>query len=256
LKRITRKYGSEEEALSHAENAMTELSDIEDSTNKLTKLEAELKTCMREAKRLSAILTDIRKKTGKKLQKQVEEELSQLNMKGVRFSVEFGEVAGENNLSATGGDDVWYLMSANAGEAPGRINRIASGGELARIMLAMKNVLSRKSDTTSMVFDEIDTGVSGVAAQRVGEKLAQLAKNRQVLCVTHLPQIAVMADTHFSISKNVKEGRTYTRVEALDFEGRKKELARISGGENITETSLSNAAEQLAAAEKFKGSLA
>jgi len=255
IKRITRKYGSEEEALRHKENALAELSDIEDSTNKLAKLDAELRTCLREAKRLSAILTDIRKKTGIVLQKQVEEELSQLNMKGVRFTVEFGEVAGENNLCNTGGDNVWYLMSANAGEAPGRINRIASGGELARIMLAMKNVLSGKSDTTSMVFDEIDTGVSGVAAQRVGEKLAQLAKNRQVLCVTHLPQIAVMADSHFSISKNVKEGRTYTHVEALDFEGRKKELARISSGENITETSLSSAAEQLAAAEKFKGSL-
>ena len=255
LKRITRKYGSEEEALTHIENAKTELSDIEGSTTKLTKLEAELKACLREAKRLSAILTDIRKKAGKTLQKQVEEELSQLNMKGVRFTVEFGEAAGENNLCATGGDDVWYLMSANAGEAPGRINRIASGGELARIMLALKNVLSGKSDTASMVFDEIDTGVSGIAAQRVGEKLAQLARNRQVLCVTHLPQIAVMADTHFSISKSVKEGRTFTFVEKLDFEGRKKELARISGGENITETSLSSAAEQIAAAERFKGSL-
>jgi len=256
LKRISRKYGGEEGALTHANNSVTELSDIEDSTNKLTKLEVELRTCLREAKRLSAILTDIRRKTGKTLQKQVEDELSQLNMKGVKFTVEFGEVIGENNLNATGGDEVWYLMSANAGEAPGRINRIASGGELARIMLALKNVLSNKSDTASMIFDEIDTGVSGVAAQRVGEKLAQLAKNRQVLCVTHLPQIAVMADSHFSISKNVKEGRTYTFVDELDFEGRKKELARISGGENITELSLSNAAEQLAAAGKFKGSLA
>ena len=123
-------------------------------------------------------------------------------------------------------------------------------------MLALKNVLSSRQDTASMVFDEIDTGVSGVAAQRVGEKLAQLAKNRQVLCVTHLPQIAVMADTHFSISKSVKDGRTYTFVEELDFSGRKKELARISGGENITELSLSSAAEQLAAAGRFKESLA
>jgi len=256
LKRITRKYGSEEEALAHADNAKNELSDIEDSTNKLTKLDKEFQTCLQDAKRLSAILTFNRKKSAKELQKQVEDELSQLNMKGVRFNVEFAEVIGDNNLCATGSDEVWYLMSANAGETPGRINRIASGGELARIMLALKNVLSSKSDTASMVFDEIDTGVSGIAAQRVGEKLAQLAKNRQVLCVTHLPQIAVMADTHFSISKSVKEGRTYTHVEELDFEGRKKELARISSGENITETSLSSAAEQLAAAEKFKGSLA
>ena len=256
LKRITRKYGSEEEALAHADSAKTELSDIEDSTNKLTKLEKELATCKREAKKLSAVLTDLRKKTGKALQKQVEDELSQLNMKGVRFTVEFGEVAGDDNLCTSGGDEVWYLMSANAGEAPGRINRIASGGELARIMLALKNVLSSKQDTASMVFDEIDTGVSGIAAQRVGEKLAELAKNRQVLCVTHLPQIAVMADTHFSISKSVSGGRTFTNVDELDFEGRKNEIARLSGGENITETSLSSAAEQLTAAARFKESLA
>jgi len=252
LKRISRKYGSEEEALLHMENAKTELSDIEDSTSKLAKLENELGKCVAEAKKAADILSQNRKSAAEKLQKQVEDELSQLNMKGVRFNVEFGEVTGDHCLNATGSDDVWYLMSANAGEAPGRINRIASGGELARIMLALKNVLSSKQDTASMVFDEIDTGVSGIAAQRVGEKLAELAKNRQVLCVTHLPQIAVMADTHFSISKSVRDGRTYTDVNELDFEGRKQELARLSGGENITATTLSSAEEQLAAAEKFK----
>ena len=252
LKRIIRKYNSEEEAIEHLETSKTELSDIEDSTNKLDKLEAELKACLTVAKKLSDVLTESRKTAAKTLQKQVEDELSQLNMAGVRFTVEFGEVSGEHNLNNTGGDEVWYLMSANAGEAPGRINRIASGGELARIMLALKNVLSSRQDTASMVFDEIDTGVSGIAAQRVGEKLAGLAKNRQVLCVTHLPQIAVMADTHFSISKSVKDGRTFTHVDELDFEGRKKELARLSGGENITTTTLSSAEEQLAAAERFK----
>jgi len=252
LKRITRKYGGEEEALQHKERAATELSDIEGSTNKLEKLEAELVEKIKEAKKLSAILTSNRKAAAKILQKQVEDELSQLNMKGVRFSVEFGEVTGDNNLCGTGADDVWYLMSANAGEAPGRINRIASGGELARIMLALKNVLSSRQDTASMVFDEIDSGVSGIAAQRVGEKLAELAVDRQVLCVTHLPQIAVMADTHFSIDKSINEGRTFTHVEELDFEGRKNELARLSGGENITATTLSSAEEQLKKAEEYK----
>jgi len=252
LKRIARKYGSEEEALEHMENAKTELSDIEDGAGKLAKLEMELEKCVSDAKGLADVLSAKRKATAKILQKQVEDELSQLNMKGVRFSVEFGEITGDYGLSAAGRDNVWYLMSANAGEAPGRINRIASGGELARIMLALKNVLSSKHDTSSMVFDEIDTGVSGIAAQRVGEKLASLAKTRQVLCVTHLPQIAVMADTHFSINKSVRDGRTYTNVEELDFEGRKQELARLSGGENITATTLSSAEEQLAAAEKFK----
>jgi len=255
LKRITRKYGSEEEALEYIENAKTELSNIEDSTNKLKKLEIELEKCIHEAKTYAVSLSDKRKKAAKTLQKKVEDELNQLNMKGVRFTVEFDEVSGDHNLCPSGSDDVWYLMSANAGEAPGRINRIASGGELARIMLALKNVLSSRQDTASMVFDEIDTGVSGIAAQRVGEKLAELAKNRQVLCVTHLPQIAVMADTHFSISKSVSGGRTFTHVEELDHEGQKKEIARLSGGENITATSLSSAAEQLEAAAKYKDSL-
>ena len=255
LKRIARKYGSEEEAIEHAKRSQAELSDIEDVASKLSKLESELKTIVKDTKKLSDELSSNRKATAKNLQKQVEQELSQLNMKGVSFTVEFGEVTGEYNLSSNGCDVVWYLMSANAGEAPGRINRIASGGELARIMLALKNVLSSKQDTGSMVFDEIDSGVSGIAAQRVGEKLAELAEDRQVLCVTHLPQIAVMADTHFSISKSVKEGRTYTHVEELDFEGRKKELARLSGGENVTETTLRGAEEQLNAAEMFKNTI-
>jgi DNA repair protein RecN (Recombination protein N) len=255
LKRIARKYGGEEEALSHLEQARTELSDIIDSTSKLAKLETELSAYVKEAKRLGAALTKSRTKTADILRKQVENELSQLNMKGVRFTIEFGEVVGDYNLCASGGDDVWYLMSANAGEAPGRINRIASGGELARIMLALKNVLSSRQDTAAMVFDEIDTGVSGIAAQRVGGKLAELAKNRQVLCVTHLPQIAVMADTHFEISKSVSEGRTFTHVSKLNFEEQKKEIARLSGGENITATTLSSAGEQLLAAGEYKKSI-
>jgi len=253
LRRITRKYGSEEEALEYFESAQANLLDIEDSTNNLAKLEASLKDCIGNAKLLSSALTASRKAAGRKLQKQVEDELAELNMAGVKFTVEFGEVSGEYGLCSTGGDNVWYLMSANAGEKPGRINRIASGGELARIMLALKNALSSKQDTASMVFDEIDTGVSGVAAQRVGEKLAALATRRQVLCVTHLPQIAVMADTHFVISKSINAGRTFTHIQQLDFEGRKKELARLSGGEHITATTLRSAEEQLLAAEKYKG---
>jgi len=255
LKRITRKYGSEEEAIEHAEISKDELADIEDSSGKLAKYEKELAQLLSEARKLSTALTTSRRSAAKKLQKQVEDELAQLNMKGVRFTVEFSTVDAEDGLSATGGDTVCYLMSANAGEAPGRINKIASGGELARIMLALKNVMSSKYDTASMVFDEIDTGVSGIAAQRVGEKLAELANARQVLCVTHLPQIAVMADTHFVISKSISAGRTFTHVTELDFEGRKKELARLSSGENITAAALSSAEENLTTAEKFKSSI-
>ena len=252
LKRITRKYGGEDEALEFLDKSIAELSDIEDGSNKLSKLEGEFAKCVLDAVNHAEKLSESRKAVAEKLQDLVMEELSHLNMPGVRFVVEFSAVRGDDGLCATGRDEVCFLMSANAGEAPGRINRIASGGELARIMLALKNVLSGEQETGSMVFDEIDTGVSGVAAQRVGEKLAKLARCRQVLCVTHLPQIAVMADTHFEITKSVSGGRTFTNVSELDLEGRKKEIARLSGGENITITTLKSAAEQLEAAEMFK----
>jgi len=256
LKRITRKYGTEEEALQYLERSEAELSDIEDGENKLAKLEKELAQCVKDATGMAEKLSEMRKAAARTLQDRVMEELSQLNMPGVSFVVEFDSAQGEHGLCVNGCDEVRFLMSANAGESPGRISRIASGGELARIMLALKNVLSGEQDDGTMVFDEVDTGVSGVAAQRVGEKLAKLAKSRQVLCVTHLPQIAVMADTHFEILKSVTGGRTFTEVKELDYEGRKKEIARLSGGENITETTLTSAAEQLAAAEKFKKSKA
>ena len=252
LKRIVRRYGGENEALEHLARAAEELSDIEDGADKLAKLEKALVVCVREAVGLAGKLSEARKAAAGQLQKRVMEELAQLNMPGVAFIAEFGDVKGEYGLDGSGRDVVWFLMSANAGEAPGRINRIASGGELARIMLALKNVMIGGLDTGAMVFDEIDAGVSGVAAQRVGEKLAKLARDRQVLCVTHLPQIAVMADTHFEIQKSVSEGRTFTRVTELDFEGRKKEIARLSGGENITATTLKSAEEQLAAAGEYK----
>ena len=255
LKRIARKYGSDKEAIEYMEKGQAELLDLEDSVSKLHKLEKELEICVKDAMEFALSLSEKRKKAAGKLQKKVKEELSELNMPGVNFAVDFEKVGDEYGLCETGCDTVRYLMSANAGEKPGRINKIASGGELSRIMLALKNVLMSEQDGATMVFDEIDTGVSGVAAQRVGEKLAKLAGGRQVLCVTHLPQIAVMADTHFKISKSVKDGRTFTQVEALDFEGRKKELAHISGGENVTDTTLASVEEQLQAADKFRRSI-
>ena len=255
LKRICRRYGSEEKALEHLEHSRDELSDYEDSSNKLEKLEKELEAYVQEAVDVSEKLSHMRKTAAGPLQQRVMDELSQLNMPGVEFVVKFDTVRGDFGLCSSGCDEVWFLMSANAGEKPGRISRIASGGELARIMLAMKNVLSGEHDTGAMVFDEIDSGVSGIAAQRVGEKLAKLAQRRQVLCVTHLPQIAAMADTHFEIQKGISGGRTFTHVNKLDFEGRKKEIARLIGGDNITATTLSGAAEQLAAARKYKTSV-
>ena len=151
----------------------------------------------------------------------------------------------ELELTSNGADAVAFYMSANAGEALKPMSKVASGGELARIMLAMKNVLAEKDQVNTLIFDEVDTGVSGRAAQKVAEKLRSVASHKQVLCVTHLPQMAALAHTHLLIAKSERDGRTYTTVTPLDVEGRKKELARIIGGTNITETTLKSAEEML-----------
>ena len=173
-------------------------------------------------------------------------------MPSVRFTVEIEPVQGLPGFNASGCDEVRFLMSANAGEVPGRISRIASGGELSRIMLAMKSVFAERDAVESMVFDEIDTGVSGIAARRVGEKMGELSRCRQLICITHLPQIAAMADTHFSISKGEREGRTFTTVTKLDRSGRTMEIARLQSGDNLSDTAIRAAEEQLDAADKFK----
>ena len=198
------------------------------------------------------VLTEARRKAAAVLEERIASELRALSMPSVSFLVDITSIDNSAGFDSTGGDEVKFLMSANKGEKPGAISKIASGGELSRIMLAMKNVFSEKDEVETLVFDEIDTGVSGIAASRVGEKLAELSKRKQVLCVTHLPQIAAMADTHYVIEKAEREGRTFTSVTILDREGRKRELARLHGGDNITENTLISAGEQLDAAEKFK----
>ena len=169
------------------------------------------------------------------------DELRQLDMPKVQFECVFTEI----DLSPTGADAVAFYMSANAGEALKPMSKVASGGELARIMLAMKNVLAEKDSVNTLIFDEVDTGVSGRAAQKVAEKLRAVARTKQVLCVTHLPQIAALANTHLLIAKGERGGRTYTTVTPLDLEGRKRELARIIGGASITQTTLKSAEEML-----------
>jgi len=164
-------------------------------------------------------------------------------MPRVQFSCEFEKT----ELTSAGIDSVAFYMSANAGEALKPMNKVASGGELARIMLAMKNVMAHNERVGTMIFDEVDTGVSGHAAQKVAQKLKSVAQHKQVLCVTHLPQLAALADTHLLIAKEERSGRTYTSVTPLDHEGRKYELARIIGGANITETTLKSAEEMLKA---------
>lgn len=256
LRRLEKKYGADEAGLAALlEVAQRGLEELDGSEEKRRELEAELAKRKKAAYNSAKELSQLRRAAGEELRQRVEQGLRELSMPSVRFETEIVPLEGEPGFDATGMDEVRFLMSANAGEAPGRISKIASGGELARIMLVMKDVLSERDGTPAMVFDEIDEGVSGVAAQRVAEKLARLSKKKQVICVTHLPQIAAMADTHFRIEKTERDGRTYTKVTPLEREGRIRELARLHGGANITDTTLASAAEQLDAASEYKGGI-
>ncbi len=256
LRRLTKKYNTDEQGLiDHLEQCRKRLDEIEYAGDRLVQLQKQLERERQNARQSAEALRAARQSVAVALTKRITDELRYLNMPSVRFSVDIQPLENEDGFNSTGGDEIRFLMSANAGEAPGRISRIASGGELSRIMLAMKSVFAEKDSVPSLVFDEIDTGVSGVAAQRVGEKLSALARHKQVICITHLPQIAALADTHFAISKAERDGRTYTAVTELDREGRLRELARLYGGDIVTELSLRSADEQLRAAEDFKKGL-
>lgn len=242
LYRLSKKYGATEEEmlefLSNAEEKLNSLTSSEENLEALKeKREEVLLTAQKQAEKLSLC----RKETAKKFEENVMEELRFLDMPSVEFKVEFSEV----ELCENGIDSIEFLISANVGEPPKPIAKIASGGELSRIMLALKNVLSDKDQIGTMIFDEVDTGVSGRAATKVAQKLKQVSSGRQVICVTHLAQLAVLADNHYLIEKSAKDGKTYTNVTPLDFDGRKYEIARITGGGEITETQLKNAEEML-----------
>ena len=257
LYRLKKKYGSTvDEMLEYLERCRKELDDIEFSAEKAERLEKELAEARKEARQKGQALSKVRRSAAEKLAKRIQLELTQLDMPKVRFQVEFEPKGGEEGMDATGMDEVRFLMSANVGEDLKPINKIASGGELARIMLALKNVLAETDDVTTLVFDEVDTGVSGRAAQKVAEKLFTVAKTKQVLCVTHLPQIAAMGDVHFSVEKGEADGRTFTAVEVLDDARRREELARLTGGSSITQTMLDGAGELLRTAQEFKSSIA
>lgn len=233
-----------EEHLASLEAELAALDNLDDSLDELKAQYAEKRAELyEEAGRLHAL----RLQAGERLAKQIEKELRDLDLKNARFRVEVEDLRQENQARFTkkGTDNVRFLLSANAGEDLKPLAKVASGGELSRIMLAMKTVLSAGEQGMSAVFDEVDAGVSGRAAQRVAEKLQAMAKVRQVLCITHLPQIAAVADGHLLIAKTEREGRTFTEVTPLDREGRKREIARIIGGAVITETTLASAEEML-----------
>ncbi len=256
LYRLKKKYGATvEDMLAYLENCRREREELQDSGDALARMEQALQKQRQEAQRRGALLSQARREAAEDLQWRVQEELRELDMPKVRFQTEFTPKDGEG-MDENGLEEVQFLMSANVGEALRPMQKVASGGELARIMLALKNVMADGDDIGTLVFDEVDTGVSGRAAQKVAEKMAQAARRRQVLCVTHLPQIAAMAGAHFLVCKGEKDGRTYTALERLDRPRRKEELARLIGGAAITPALLESAGELLDQAEAFRNSLA
>ena len=226
-------------------NAVNELKNIEKSEETLAKLNEQYESLRSQTEEYAHILSAKRKEAGDRLCLRIQEELNFLDMPFVKFVVSNKM----SNFTPNGIDNIEFLVSANLGEEPRPLSKIASGGELSRIMLAIKNVLAEHNSVDTLIFDEVDTGISGRAAQKVALKLHQLAKLRQVICVTHLSQLAVEADTHLLIEKNFSDNRTYTTVKNLDFEGRKHEIARIIGGATVTETTLKSAEELLISAK-------
>lgn len=253
LRKLRRKYNmDEEQMLAHIDECRKKLDELEYSDDMLAKLNKELENHIKRCESSAKALSDARKAAGAVLEKRITDELRELSMPSVRFKVAVEPLENNTGFDINGCDEVRFLISANAGMELGRISKIASGGELSRIMLAMKTVFSRNDPVETLIFDEIDTGVSGIAAQRVGEKLSDLSDGKQVLCITHLPQIAALADNHYMITKFERNGKTYTEVCDLDRQGRGKELARLYGGDNITELVLASAEEQLTSADKYK----
>lgn len=228
-------------------NALEETGSLESSSDEIKKLNEEKEDLLKVVTERAKTLSKFREETARKFVSRVTEELTFLNMPNVILDVKHEK----GKLTVNGMDTMEFLISANKGEEPKPISRIASGGELSRIMLALKSVIADKDSIPTMIFDEIDTGVSGKAAQKIGIKLKSIGKVRQVICVTHLSQIAVMADNHLMIEKKTDNERTETSVYQLDFKGRTAEIARIMGGENPSQLMLKTAEEELIKAKEM-----
>ncbi len=248
--RLKQKYGEDIPAiLRFGEDAKAELEKIEFSGERLAELEQQKKQLFGQARQLAENLTQTRLKAFDALNVELIQALEFLNMPGIRFSLNHSR----GPLASAGQDTVEFYISANPGETPKPLAKIASGGELSRIMLAIKSAMAEKDDIPTIIYDEIDTGVSGLAASRIGEALCKTARGRQVLCITHTAQIAAMADSHLLIQKNVEAERTYTEIHPLDERGRVQALARIISGDHVTELSLANAREMLGLAASDNG---
>jgi len=250
INRLKMKYGgSIENVLDFLEKSRQTLENITHSDDILKKLKDDYEKKLNETKALAKKLSETRKKAGKILSAEIEKSMHELDMKSAVFSVDISE---ESGLMPHGCDKVEFLISTNAGEPLKPLVKTASGGELSRVMLSIKSILADSDDVDTLIFDEIDTGVSGNAAQKIAVKLSGIAKSKQVICITHLASIAAMADAHYLIAKNESDGRTSTTLKKLDRKERVNELARIIDGADITETASKHAAEMLDIAEKSK----
>lgn len=242
IKKLKKRYSrTVEDLITYLDECKTELSSLLDSENRIEELKNERKELLSRATTTARELSKKRSEVAKRFSDCVCSELEMLNMAGVKIGVDIKQ----GNLTSKGMDTVEFLISANAGEPLKPISKIASGGELSRIMLALKAVLSDKDDIPTLIFDEIDTGISGIAAGKVGDKLSEISRHRQVLCVTHLAQIAAKADIHIKIEKSERDGRVYTSVTELDYDGRVNELARIISGSEVSESTIKTAKEML-----------
>ncbi len=248
--RLKQKYGGTvAEVLAYRDRIAVELETLQDSDNRREGLRAQYKEELAEAKALAARLGEARRAAAKRLEAEIVRELAALDMEKVRLRIAVHTGA---KLSAHGFDTVTFEISVNPGEPEKPLSKVASGGELSRIMLALKNVLTAGEDVGMLIFDEIDTGVSGHAAQQIAYKLFDIGRQKQTLCVTHLPQIAAMGDHHLLISKSVRGERSYTDVQPMDEPSRAREIARMLSGETITELSLQNARELLQKAAEYQ----
>lgn len=247
---VKKKYGPElKDVIEKYNAAQKEAAELIDNTEEIKRITAEKNALLIEVSGKAKNLSQKRREAAELLSSKIENELKFLDMPNVKL--EISQTLGK--LTSSGMDTMELLISVNAGEPPKPIAKIASGGELSRIMLAIKNVTAEKDDVPTMIFDEIDTGVSGKAAQKIGVKLREISRNRQVLCVTHLAQIAAMADSHLYIEKTTKDNRTFTEVTVLDEDSRVGEIARIIGGDNITDSTLETAREQLTSRDEIYG---
>ena len=250
INKLRRKYGSSiEEILAYCEKAKDELSYIENYDANLAQLEQEVADLTQELKQEAATLHKLREQSATKLTDDIITELKSLSMPDARMKVNLWL---NDDFSENGADDVEFLFSANLGEDMKLLQKIVSGGELSRIALAIKTITAQKDDVELMVFDEVDSGVGGKTAQMMAEKIARISRYRQVICITHLPQIAAMADSHFYIHKETKDNKTFTNITEIDYGARLAEIARMASGTELTQASMENAEEMLANARHKK----